>query len=177
LKKLKSHIIIKNREEGQPVKIVICLLFVLLFQTSLIADATEPGTYNECVLQKIRGQVKSTISRARRICESEFPFEKKLRGYDKMMEVKWWSTANTLHLAIQANHGDYRITRFNAKFATKPCGEIGGFEGSAYTLTREFVFDSEAEEASAHVGEDAEQYKCMRPAEIYGIKKNQNVDQ
>ena len=156
-------------------QVFIFLLFILLFPNSLLAGAAGPGNYNECVLQKIRGQVKSTISRARRICESEFPFEKKLRGYDKKVEIKWWSTSDSLHLAIQANHGDYRITRFNAKFARKPCNEIGGLGSSAYTIIKEFVFDSGKEEASVYVGEDAEKYECMHSADIYGIKmKDQN---
>ena len=163
-------------EKVRLMKIFIFLSFILLFPALLPAGASEPGSYNECVLQKIRGQVKSTISSARRICESEFPFEKKLRGYDKKMEIKWRSTSDTLHLAIQANHGDYRITRFNAKFAIKPCNEIRGLGGSAYTITKEFVFDSGKEEASVYVGEDAEKYKCMRSAEIYGIKKNKQSD-
>lgn len=152
-------------------KVLTILIFVLLIPLSLPAGTKGPVNYNECVLQKVRGQVTSTISQARRQCESVFPFEKKLHNYDSKVEIKWWSTSDTLHLAIKANYGDYRITRFTAAFTTIPCDGIGETGESVYTLRKEFIFDRGQEEASVYVGEDAEQFECMNSAGIYGMKK------
>lgn len=157
-------------------KVLTILMFLLIISTSLTAETRAPANYNECVLQNIRGKVGSTISRARRQCESAFPFEKKLHNYDTKVEIKWWSTSASLHIAIKSNYGDYRITRFVATFSTIPCDGILETGGEVYTLREEFIFDLGQEESSVYVGEDAERFKCMKSAGIYGTKKQLQIE-
>ncbi|WP_285390872.1 hypothetical protein [Marinobacter azerbaijanicus] len=124
-----------------------------------------PDNYEECVLEKMKGQTKEMMWTAQTACEKEFPYEKELYGYKENLEISWATGGLSIYLMIKENRGDYMVTRYKAKFAKKQCSEVSST--SDYLLTEEFRFPQGAKRAYISTP-DAEKYKCMRTEIIWG---------
>jgi hypothetical protein len=135
-----------------------------MFPLSAFAGWFGPDNYEDCVLEKMKGQNKAMISTARKACEKQFPYEKELYGYHDNIEIGWFSDASRLYLRIENNYGEYTVTKYKANFSKKQCDETK--TSSDYTLTKTFVF-STGKSASVSV-ENAGEYKCMQTETIWG---------
>lgn len=144
-------------------KQLLCTLLMLL-PFSGMAEWFGPDNYEDCLLEKMQGQNKAMLNTARKACEKQFPYEKKLDAYWDDIEIAWGAHGSTLSLAIQKNFGDYTVTRYKAEFSQKSCDEA---TISDYTLTKTFVFLGGENTASVSVN-DAEQYKCIRTDTVWG---------
>lgn len=142
-----------------------CILFALLSPTIVFAGWFGPDNYEDCVLEKMKGQDRAMIYTARKACEKQFPFEKELYGYKNNLEIGWFPDTSHLYLGIKENYGEYVVTRYKAKFSKKPCDETK--TSSDYTLTKTFVFSPGEKLASVRV-ENASEYKCMQTDTIWG---------
>jgi hypothetical protein len=140
---------------------------------SLLAACDAPRSYHECVLEKMKGQPREMRFHARELCESKFPFEKKLSNYEGSIDSGWSSTPGSLRIWINGNFGEHRITRYRASFSVRDCADILLNTPHAYTISKTFNFGPDEYSAVVYLGNDAEQHKCMRTDEIYGIRKRE----
>ena len=145
-------------------KHILFLLFYIISSQS-IAGWFGPDNYEECVLEKMKGQNVLMIVIVRAACEKMFPYEKKLQNYKKNIEIGWLSEWPRISLSIKKNYGNYTITRYEASFSTKSCDETEN--DSDYTLTKSFVFSDNKKPASISLDNDVK-YQCMRTNTIWG---------
>lgn len=148
-------------------KIKQAIPIIILTPLSLGVEAgwLGPDNYEDCVLEKMKGQTKEMIWTARTACEKQFPFEKELRDYNDNIKVDWGGFGSDLFISIKANHGDYIITKYKAQFSKKSCEE--STSNSDYTLTKVFFFEAGVDTSSVSAA-DADKYKCMRTNMIWG---------
>ncbi len=132
-----------------------------LFLISVLSSCG-PSNYEDCVLDKMKGQNKTMISVARKVCEKRFPYEKELYFYGRNLEFNWGYYKSRMYLIIEKNYGEYTITRCRVNLSKKPCNET---TDSDYILKKTFVFSS-GNKASVSI-EDAD-YKCMSLDTIWG---------
>ncbi len=142
---------------------------IFLFSAYSYAGWFGADNYEDCFLEKVKGQHKFMFDTARKACERQFPFEKELYRYKDNIEIGWWSSdEKSIYLQIKNNYGDYSITRYRANFSEKPCSETKS--SSDYTLTKMFVFNIGETVTSISV-ENAAQQKCMDTDTIWGRLK------
>ncbi len=149
---------------------IIAILFVacMNFPSFTYAGWFGPNNYDDCVLEKMKGQDKSMLYTARKACEKEFPFEKELPDYKEDIEIGWYNEVSSLHLDIQKNFGEYEITRYRASFSKKSCDEVEST--SDYAISKTFDFSSGGNSSSVRL-ENASEFKCMRTDTIWGKYK------
>jgi len=140
-----------------------------LFPLNAIPGWFGPDNYEDCVLEKMKGQDKVMIATARKACEKRFPFEKELHDYGDNLEIDWLSLESRLYLFISKNLGEYAVTRYEASFSKKACDEPQ--TRSDYTLSETFAFSAGETLASLDI-ENADEYKCMRTNSIWGKLRN-----
>ena len=146
------------------IKILISTMMLLL-PLIVRADFFGPDNYEECVLEKMKGQNEAMIPTARKACEKKFPYEKVLEYYKDKIEINWYSDQNSLNLSITENYGDYEITRYKAIFSEKKCKDVKS--SYDYTLEKTFKFKGRAKSASI-IFENGSKYHCMRTEKIWG---------
>lgn len=147
------------------VKQLAVLLLLIFLSCGASADWFGPDNYEECVLDKMKGQPKEMMWTAQTACEKKFPFEKELYGYSDDLEINWVTSGSTIYLVIEENYGEYTVTRYEAKFSTKQCSELTS--AADFSLTEVFRFPK-GEHRSYVTASDSEQYKCMRTETIWG---------
>lgn len=136
----------------------------------LMGGCSQPHNYDECVMEKMKGQPQAMIDHAQNLCEAEFPYERILYGYKNNIEVEWLTLGNLIYVNIPKNHGGYNITRYKASFA-KQCEPTSGWMNrDVFTLTKTFEFKNNETTSTIDVGSAADEYRCMRTDEIHGIK-------
>jgi hypothetical protein len=144
---------------------------LLLFVCS---GCTSPANYDECVLHKMQGQADAMLGHVRELCETQFPFEKELPGYEANIDVEWWSDSDSLTVRIKKNFGNYRVTRYKASFAPGKCENVvPGLERfgiDPYHLTKTFEFSGGSSKATVSISAETNTYGCMRTDAIYGVK-------
>lgn len=141
-------------------------MMMLLLPSMVWANFFGPDNYEECVLEKMKGQNKGMIYTARKACEKKFPYEKTLEYYKEKIEIHWYSDTSSLNITIKENYGDYKITRYKAKFSEKKCKDIK--LASDYTLEKTFKFKSSLKSSSIAL-KNASQYQCMSTEKMWGI--------
>lgn len=146
------------RKEG----LTILLMVVLL-------HGCGPVSYDECLLEKMKGQDSSMIGTVAQVCENKFPYEHELYGYKDKLDISWSSGPLGLVLKLRSDYGDYSVTKYKAKFSKKPCPEARS--NSDYTFQEVFHFEKGSHEAVSLLP-GAEEYQCMATLEIHGIKNN-----
>lgn len=139
-------------------------LTILLMVTLL--QGCGPASYDECLLEKMKGQDSSMIWTVQQVCENKFPYEHELYGYKDKLNISWSSEPLGFVLKL-TNDGDYTVTKYKAKFSKKPCSETKS--NSDYTFQEVFHFEKGSNEAMSLLP-GAEEYKCMATLEIHGIK-------
>ncbi len=98
-------------------RIFLLYIFLMLLPFNVNAGWFGPDNYEECVLERMKGQDKAMIQIARKACEKKFPFEKVLDyNYRNNIEISWFRDDSNLYLEINENHGEYNLTRCNAAF-------------------------------------------------------------
>jgi hypothetical protein len=144
-------------------------VLLVSFSFGANADWFGPDNYEECVLEKMKGQPKEMMWTAQTACEKKFSFEKELYDYSDDLEINWVTSGSNIYLVIEENTGEYTVTRYEAKFSTKKCSELTS--AADYSLTEVFRFP-EGEHRSYVSTPDSENYKCMRTETIWGRYRN-----
>lgn len=147
-------------------KYLLYYLILVFVPVTVHAGFFGADNYEDCVLEKMKGQNKLMIRIAQKSCEKKFPYEKELLYYKDNIEINWYSDAYSLNITITENNGDYLISRYKATFATKPCTKISS--NNDYTLTKTFRFSGKIQKSSITLN-NADQYKCMRTDRVWGL--------
>lgn len=85
-----------------------------------------PSNFDDCVLEKMRGQAPNMIGVARSACRAQFPEEILLQEgiHYKKGQIKnsWYNTSkDTITISIDENKTDYKVTRVVIKPMKEPC--------------------------------------------------------
>ena len=149
-------------------RLAIPLLIFLNILNTAHAGIFGPDNYEECVLDKMKGQAKNLIYVARKACEKKFPYEKDLGSYSSEYEFSWMPyNDNSVYFSISKNYGEYKITRVNVTFSSSLCSDNTSLP-SEHTKTVEL---SDKEDASI-TSVPAISYKCARVNNLWGIIKS-----
>ena len=144
-------------------------LFILLNIFNIAhAGIFGPDNYEECVLDKMKGQAKNLIYVARKACEKKFPYEKDLGSYSREYEFSWgYYYDNSVYFSISKNYGEYKITRVSVTFSSILCEDNTSIS-SEHTKTVEL---SDKEDTFITFA-PAVVYKCARVNNLWGIIKS-----
>ena len=138
---------------------------LLLFATNSQAGIFGPDNYEECVLDKMKGQAKSLIFIARKACEKKFPYEKNLGSYFNEYEFSWVPhNDNAIYFSIDKNYGEYRVTRARVIFSSNLCEDNTSLPDDHMKI----VELSEKQDAIIS-DNSAKHYKCARVDNLWGI--------
>ena len=156
----------------------VLFLISILLTSHAQAAFWGPDNYEDCVLEKMRGQDNSLLSMAKKSCEREFPYEKYLSSYQGNTEISWGPSQNRLYLKIVRNSGEYTVTKYKAAFSPELCSKIKPPKGPQllsdvspeYTFIGTFRFPPGSDTAYLKV-DNPEQYKCFRAIEAWGKLK------
>ena len=143
-----------------------------LVAPAALAGIFGPDNYEDCVLEKMKGQERHMMRLAREACEKQFPSEKELeygKHYDdSTLNIEWCdSDFSTLSVCVPKNDTEYRVTRVIMVFSRKDCKDA---KYDDYQQRVTFTFSRLWEKSSAEV-KDASAYKCMRKDSVYGLNR------
>lgn len=150
---------------------------VLLFASSLLLSGNTyaglfgPSNYEDCVLDKMKGQAPNLVSLVVQACKRQFPTEETLivgENYKKGQLVSKWSetTSDTISFNVERNDTAYKLTRAEAQFWKLGCDQTRG-EADIEVSAEAPLFGSTFKFQMAN----ASQYKCGSPT-FYGKKNN-----
>lgn len=103
------------------------LVVIFLFGASSVqAGWLGPSNFDECVLEKMKGQAPNMIGVARSACQLKFPVEVLLQEgiHYKKGQIKnsWYKTSkDTITISIDENKTDYKVTRVVIKPMKELC--------------------------------------------------------
>lgn len=152
----------------------LLLLGVIFAPMAGLAGWFDPDNYEDCVLEKMKGQERFLINTARKACRNEFPAEVEL-GWPEIADIDtaWTTSGSSIVFEITKNDSKYTVTRIRALFSTKPCREEKAKD--EVTTVETFVFPEEEgmfgfggnPKASASV-DNASQYNCYSGRTLWG---------
>jgi len=151
----------------------ISIALVLIIFCPLIVDAgwfSNPENFEECVLEKMKGQDKSMRIYAIRACRKLFPQEEELTYFHTQnIEISWsYVSSSSVELTIEKNESSYRISKCIASFSIKKCDETQSNED--YIFTETFLFKDGKQKSRLKI-KKANQYNCMGKMSIWGFLK------
>lgn len=79
-----------------------------------------PKNFDECVLEKMKGQAPGMIQYARKACREQFP-EEELLTESEDYDVTWCDTSNDSISACLVVKGSHRVLRAEALLSKKNC--------------------------------------------------------
>lgn len=150
------------------------LVFFLMLSSSANSGLFGPDNYDECLLDKMKGQSKNMRQTVNKICERKFPYEKVIwssegnYNYIERDEVRVnWSSSDGRIFATLVNNSEYEITRVTRAIgkvkSCKPGDDIGRAE-FPFSLT--FYFSSSLESSAAL--KNAADMNCSYTKIVYG---------
>jgi len=127
-----------------------------------------PSNYDECMVERMKGQERYMYSTVRKSCEREF--EVKLQK-KYLVDLNWVDTASSgVVVSIAKNNSEYEVTKAILIFSMKSCEES---KDADFKIQAEAVFSSwipgksAGEKADVKL-ESAYSVKCFRTKEVYG---------
>ncbi len=146
-------------------KLAIPLFIFFNILNTAHAGIFGPDNYEECVLDKMKGQAKNLIYVARKACEKKFPYEKDLGSYSSEYEFSWMPyNDNSVYFSISKNYGEYNITRVKVTFSANLCNDNTSLRNE-HTETVELSFKQDAFINFT----TAKNYKCAWVNNLWGI--------
>lgn len=108
------------------IKKIYILVFLMVF-SPIFSEAgwfSKPKNFDECVLEKMKGQDKSMRPYAVRACRKLFPEVRLSVSEIENIEMSWKSDDSSISLMIDRNDSNYQITKCEASFSVKTSDEI-----------------------------------------------------
>lgn len=99
--------------------------FLFLLSTGL--SSCGYSNYDDCMLGKMEGQLKSMQPIADEYCELKYPYEKPLfTSYlrDDLVDVDWTKNSNEVILSINKNNTKYKITELRVRATPINCDSL-----------------------------------------------------
>lgn len=145
------------------------ILFTLLLMwiaEPAFAQLFGPKSYEECMLEKMKGQAANMASIARVACLKSFPQEVELS--EPEATSTWCETSDNSISACVVLKDGYKITKATGSFVRAVCGsgEINFFSSDENATATPPMFGS----TYKFVLKDARSYRCARFT-FYGYKK------
>lgn len=152
--------------------------FLFLFLPSFaIAGFWGPDTYDECLLEKMKGQSDSMIWTVQKVCERDFPYEKELVKYSDGEVKVSWSTSfleDAISSNIKVNKTEYRVTKAEVLFSEVDCSEA---KNGDFNTPKTFTYDHTGKaklvlsryKTSDFDKFESRKYKCMSTKSVFGI--------
>lgn len=147
-------------------------LFMASFSASASAGLFGAQNYNDCVLEKMKGQDRGMIGTARAACAEQFPQEMPLvqgENYtDGDIQYDWCETEDdSITVCVKKNESAYKITKVVLYLRTEECGvESQNFVKVTAQPTMYGLYGNKYKTKI----ENARSFKCMN-AQYFGIKK------
>mgnify|MGYP003980597653 CR=1 FL=1 len=157
-------------------KSLLCLIVTFsIFNSVCYAGIFGPDNFEDCVLEKLKGQevTRYTINLARTVCEEKFPSEKLLlqgtHYQDGDIKINWVeSNGDNISIKLEKSTSEYKITKVKLKFSKIPCKMSPKLH--EYNHGVMFIFSKWSKKVSEYVV-DGNKMKCMLQEEIWGKKK------
>lgn len=148
------------------------LVFFLMLSSSANSGLFGPDNYDECLLDKMKGQPNNMRNTVYKVCERKFPYEKVIwssegtYNYIELDEVRVsWISSDGRIFATLVNNSEYEITRVTRKFGkVKNCNENADMSEFPFSLT--FYFSSSLESSTTH--KNAADMNCSYTKIVYG---------
>lgn len=150
-------------------KVALSTLLALCFLGGTAYGAwLGPDNYEECVLEKMKGQPKNMKGIAMVACEKKFPYEKEI-FINEEVNINWLSAdEGEFKMRVDENFSKYNITRSMHEFSKKTCENI---QKSDFTLTKIFVFPKSTSSSRPVSIKNSSEYKCSRLTRLWGMMK------
>lgn len=163
----------------------LVFLQIIMLPWVTVAGLFGPSNFEECMVEKMRGQPSNMYGDVYQLCKKRFPIKepKKSRVHPKTDELQytWHQSALTtsifepskayIAIKITRNKTGYKLTDFVGTFSEKECA-VSADTDFKYTVpfeVSELSLTPNEESASAH-NETGRTYKCVRLTEFYGYK-------
>jgi hypothetical protein len=130
------------------------ILLILLGFTPHASAFWGPKTFEECVLDKMKGQDRSMLPTARRACRKIFPVEEMVAVPDFTWDV---SPNGKGQVKVTSKPQGYRLSRVEGVIFTKTCDEPQTESGVKVAATRSRFSDTFDFQVAAD-----RQYGCAR---------------
>ena len=157
-------------------KMKAILVMLLVAPHLAIAGWFGPDNYDECIVDKMKGQEKSMMSRVVSACRSKFP-----QPYS-IAEYAGWSDKSSKEILIDwlgeevkvvKNDSPYTVTEVILKFSKKDCDELTkSSQPDPFTFydSPNFSFKIAGSVGRAEQGFNPAIYKCARLYDVLGLK-------
>lgn len=118
--------LIKQQIRGTIVSCIVLLLLVIGSTPSYGWSPFGPSNYQECVVEKMKGQDRSIIWRVEDACEIAFPYETEVSVKDENYLSWAWELRGSSRVAllITKNETVYKITRAKLLFFEGECNAV-----------------------------------------------------
>lgn len=127
-----------------------------------------PSNYDECVVDRMKGQEKFMYGAVRRSCEREF--EVKLDDISSV-KLNWTNTTSDgIEVSIGRNDSAYELTKALLMFSKKSCDESkdADFNIRAEAVFRSWMPGKSPNEKAMTKMESPHSVQCFRTLEVYG---------
>jgi hypothetical protein len=140
----------------------------ILFALTLLSGCGYTS-YEECLLDEMKGQIQSMQSTAEQVCENKFPYEKQIYSFrDGKWDISWSNMAlDSIKIKIISNETRYRITRAEIKFSEIECSKAKPID-----FSNAVAFKFETNGTAKAYSTEAVKFKCMREDSVFGILEN-----
>jgi hypothetical protein len=144
-----------------------------------VAGLFGPSNFEECMVEKMKGQSESMLGIVHQLCREKFPVKEpkrtKVHPRANDLEYTWHqSSLKTspfepakpyVAIKITRNSTGYLLTNFVGKFSEKDCSASTDADFK-YSISFDFLI---SESASAY-NDTGRTFKCVRLTEFYGHK-------
>lgn len=141
----------------------LLVLIIFLFCNS----CSGPNSYEECVVEGMKGQDKSVMPYVQDVCEKKFPYLKNITYfYSDYLDLFYMIDPENISLVIEENKGSYKISQISVGFYKKTCELVKS--NSSPEAIADFVFKDDS--ISQVQIDDALDYKCFKITAIFGYR-------
>jgi len=140
--------------------------FIMLFlPTAAFAGFFGPSNFDECMVDKMKGQDPIMYSNVQKLCINKF--ERELPNYASKIKYEWGLGLFGLNITIKENRGKYGLTKLYARFSEKPCKR-----SIEKDYSEEIKFDFNGHRLGSALAMEAPKinYQCIRIQRIFGVE-------
>jgi len=143
-------------------RILPCTLLVF----SILLGCAGPESYEECVIEKMKGQDSSMRTMVNYACEKEFPFKRNLL-LSNINDIDYEFDCNDIgvQFKIKENRSMFKIIYIQAGFYEKECSKIINEE--KYDKILDFAIKDGI--VGRTVQENMCNYKCIKILSLHGM--------
>lgn len=146
----------------------IGLALALCFHVVQVSAAFwDADNFDECVLNKMKGQNEKMLGHARGACRRLFPKEVDITSHLELAKPKWSTTANRISVEVPNYFAEIMNTRFAALLTKGDCDAESFPKPEAISV--EFKFSNKEGKSSLSL-RNANEYNCFVPIGLWGIE-------